>query len=138
MARKPLPTGNKVIKGTFQNCRAPADVPEFEPVDVFPDPPIILNPDGIDMWNKVGPQLIAAKVLQTADLYMLEQMCYSWQRFRQTARAGSDITAAENNALRGMFAEFGMTPASRTKVSTGGEKPAGNKFASNGKRVGNQ
>jgi len=134
MARKPLPTSNKVIKGTFQNCRAVTDVPDFKTVDVFPDPPLVLNADGVEIWNNVGPQLVNAKVLQTVDLYVLEQLCYSWQRFRQQAKAGSDITAAENNALRGMFAEFGMTPASRTKVTAGDGKKSGNKFANNGQR----
>lgn len=133
--RKPIDAKLKVIKGTFQKCRELVDVLEFDVVDKFPDPPQVLNADGVGMWQDVGVQLVNAKVLQTVDLYMLEQLCYSWQRFRQTAKAGSDITAAENNALRGMFAEFGMTPASRTKVHSGTDKTRGNTFASNGKKA---
>jgi len=132
--RKPLATGAKILTGTFRKDREPDNVPEFDHVEVFPSPPIILNADGVEMWNNLGPQLVNSKVLQTVDLYILEQLCYSWQRFRQTARAGADITAAENNALKGMFAEFGMTPASRTKITRGDGKKPGNKFANNGQR----
>ena len=43
-----------------------------------------------------------------------------------------ELTASEDGALKALFSEFGMTPASRRKVSSAGEKPKGNKFANNG------
>ncbi|AVK20255.1 phage terminase, small subunit [Pseudomonas aeruginosa] len=86
------------------------------------------------MWNQLGPQLVAAKVLQVVDLYSLEQLCFAWQCFRKKARADMEATAAEQTALKALFSEFGMTPASRRKVSSAGEKQAGNQFAKNGRR----
>lgn len=86
------------------------------------------------MWNRLGPQLVAARVMQVVDLYSLEQLCYSWQCFRKKAKAEIEPTAAETTALKSLFSEFGMTPASRQKVSSGSERPKGNKFAGNGKR----
>ena len=136
--RKPTAGNLKVIQGTFRKDREAINAPEFDIVELFPEPPGHLNADGVAMWNDLGKQLVAVKVLQVVDLYLLEQLCYSWQRFRQKARAGTELTAAENGAMKSLFCELGMTPASRSKVTAGGEKPAGNKFASNGKKAGNQ
>lgn len=136
--RKTTPENKKVIQGTFRKDRADIDAPKFDIVEEFPQPPLHLNADGVAMWKDLGKQLVAVKVLQVVDLYLLEQLCYTWQRFRQKARAGSDSTAAETGALKSLFCELGMTPASRSKVHASGEKPAGNKFASNGKKAGNQ
>ena len=45
-----------------------------------------------------------------------------------------EATAAETTALKALFSEFGMTPASRRKVSSGGEQKKGNAFAGNGRK----
>lgn len=86
------------------------------------------------MWGDLGRQLVAAKVLQVVDLYSLEQLCFAWQRFRAKAKAGMDLTAAEDTSLKSLFSEFGMTPASRRKVPVGSDEKARNRFAQNGKR----
>lgn len=133
MARKPTAPHLKVLQGTSRPDREVPDAPEYDLIEDFPAAPIHLNPDGADMWNRLGPQLVAARVLQVVDLFSLEQLCFSWQRFRMKAKAGMEMTAAEDTALKALFSEFGMTPASRRKVASGGEKPAGNKFSGNGR-----
>lgn len=132
--RKPTAPALKVLKGTNQPCREKPAAPEFDLVEVFPDAPQHLNSDGAAMWDRLGPQLVAARVLQVVDLYSLEQLCFSWQCFRKKAKADMESTASETNALKALFAEFGMTPASRARVTSGGDKPKGNKFGNNGKR----
>ncbi len=132
--RKPTAPALKVIAGTARPDREAPDAPQFEQVTQFPDPPQHLNQDGAAMWRELGPQLVAARVLQTVDLYALEQLCYAWQRFRAKAKAGMDMTAAEDTALKALFSEFGMTNASRRRVTAGPEALKGNKFAANGKR----
>ena len=134
MGRKPLDTNFKILTGTFRKDRAIDGVPEYDLVSDFPAPPDYLNFDGARMWSDLGPQLVAVKVLQVVDLYILEQLCFAWQRFRQKARAGADISAAENNAMKALFSEFGMTPASRGKVASSPENKPTNKFANNGMR----
>jgi phage terminase small subunit len=134
MARKPSAPHLKVLAGTDRPDREAPDAPEYDLIDVFPFPPQHLNPDGAEMWNNLGPQLVKAKVLQVVDLYALEQLCFSWQRFRQKAKAGMELTAAEDTALKALFSEFGMTPAARRKVTASGDGPKGNKFRNNGKR----
>ena len=138
MAGRPKPKGWKVLSGTLQKCREPKDVPDFEPVKVFPDPPLHLNTDGAAAWSDLGPKLVAAGVLQVVDLYPLEQLCYAWQRFRQKAKAQMDVTASEDNALKALWSEFGMTPASRRRVASNlinpDATPKENPFTALGKR----
>ncbi|WP_312115281.1 hypothetical protein [Stutzerimonas nitrititolerans] len=131
--RKPTAPHLKVLAGTDRPDREVPDAPEYDLVEDFPESPQHLNADGAEMWRNLGPQLVSARVLQVVDLYSLEQLCFAWQRFRQKAKAGMELTASEDGALKALFSEFGMTPASRRKVASGGEKPAGNKFASNGR-----
>ena len=133
--RKPTAPHLKVLAGTTRPDREVQDAPEYDLIDQFPEAPQHLNPDGAEMWRNLGPQLVKARVLQVVDLYSLEQLCFSWQRFRQKAKAGMELTAAEDTALKGLFSEFGMTPAARRKVASAGEKPAGNRFGNNGKRA---
>lgn len=133
--RKPTPAGAKIITGTFRKDRASEDAVDYELVQEFPAAPQHLNLDGVDMWEKLGPQLVASKVLQVVDLYALEQLCCSWQRFRAKMKAGMEPTAAEDNAMKSLFAEFGMTPASRAKVTSSSDKKPANKFANNGQRA---
>ncbi len=127
--RKPTAPALKVIAGTARPDREVPDAPEFDLVEEFPDPPQHLNVDGASMWASLGPQLVKSKVLQIVDLFALQQLSYAWQRAVAKQKAGMDITAAEDMALKAMFSEFGMTPASRRKVSSGGDsKKPGNKF----------
>lgn len=132
--RKPTAPNLKVLSGTNRPDREPADAPEYDLIEDFPKAPQHLNTDGVEMWDSLGKQLVAARVLQVVDLFSLEQLCFAWQCFRKKAKAEMEATAAETTALKSLFSEFGMTPASRSKVASGGEKPKGNKFSGNGKR----
>lgn len=141
MPRPRKPNHLKVISGTDQPCRM--DLPElgkFEVVEEFPAAPQTLNPDGAGMWNTLGPQLQANRLLTVVDLYALQQLCYCWQRHIVKQKAGMDITASEDNALKGLYAEFGLTPRARQAVAgkqiRDPEKPAANPFGSIGKRPG--
>lgn len=130
------PRALKVISGTDQPCRRDEiPPPEFAPVTQFPAAPQHLNPDGSALWGELGPQLVACGVLQVVDLYALEQLCYAWQRFRQKAKAGFEVTASEDNALKALWQEFGLTPAARRRVVAGtNEDGKKNRFSGHGKR----
>lgn len=135
MSRRPTPIGIKVLQGTLRkdDLTKEQDAPTYKVLEQAPDIPPTLNGDGATIWLDLCRKLIPLRVLQDVDLYVLEQLCYTWQRFRAAARAGDDISAADNANLRTLFAEFGMTPASRRKVAVPTDKPTGNKFANNGK-----
>jgi phage terminase small subunit len=136
----PTPPHLKAIAGTSRADRdqAAADIPQFPSIErgQFPEAPQHLTADGAAMWNTLGPELVNCGILQVVDLYALEQTCYAWQRFRTIAKAGSDFSASEHQALRALFSEFGMTPVARRRVvnaATGGK--SGNKFARHAKRA---
>lgn len=137
MPTPPKPRNLKIISGSRE--KDPPNLPEFAPVRQFPPAPQHLNPDGASAWNDLGPKLVAAGVLQEVDLYPLEQLCYAWQRFRKKAKADMDVTASEDNALKALWSEFGMTPAARRRVAANlldpdAATPKGNAFAGIGKR----
>ncbi len=134
MGRTAKPHALKIIQGTKQPCRANEDAPEFAPVREFPPAPQHLNTDGAAAWAHLGRKLVAAGVLREVDLYPLEQLCYAWQRFRKKAKADMDVTASEDNALKALWSEFGMTPAARRRVAANlldpdARIPKGNAFA---------
>lgn len=130
--RKPTPTNLKVLKGTDRKDREVLDEPEYDLVEDFPEPPQHLNTDGVEMWWNLGKQLVSARVLQVVDLYALEHLCATWQMIRKKIKAEMEVTASENNALKALFSEFGMTPASRRKVGASDPKQKGNKFSNGG------
>jgi phage terminase small subunit len=134
------PRAFKVIAGTDRKDRRPADdTPQYPKVGAseFPKPPQHLNVDGAALWKELGGLLVKSGVLQVPDLYALEQLCYAWQRFRKKAKADMDITASEDNALKALWAEFGLTPAARRRVvaNVGAEAPPANRFSAHGKRT---
>lgn len=128
----------KVLAGTERPCRPDPDAaaPQFEVVREFPEPPQHLNPDGVEMWQKLGPQLVACGLLQVVDLYALEQLCYTWQQFRQKSKAGFEVTASENNALTALWQQFGLTPSARRRVVANiAEAGKPNRFAGHGQKA---
>jgi len=107
----------KVITGTFRRDRAdPAGAPHFGKLTEFPPAPQHLNADGAAMWRELLAELGTPGVIQASDVYALEQLCYAWQRFRKNSRAGVAVKSSEQNALRSLFAEFGLSPAARHRV----------------------
>lgn len=139
MGRKATPPGLKLIQGTTRKDREPPkDVPQFEVVREFPDPPDYLDVEGARVWKELGPQLVTAGVLQVVDLYALGQLCYGVQRFIKKARVGMEVSASEDNALKALFSEFGMTPAARRRVAANlldpDSVPKANAFAGIGRK----
>lgn len=128
----------KIIAGTdIKKRRDEHPIPEFDKLTWLPDAPKYLKGPGLELWNKLGPQLIRCGVLQVVDTYALEQLCYAWQKFRERAEEGYEVTASENNALKALWQEFGLTPAARRRVTASeGEGEPKNKFANHGRRPG--
>lgn len=136
MSNPPIDPKVKQLAGTDRKDRQAEDSPQFQQVKEFPAPPQHLDVDGAAMWKSLGDQLVAAGVLQVVDLFALEQLCYAWSRFRKKAKAGMDVTASEDNALKALLADFGLTPAARRRVvSNLVEAPPANRFARHGRKT---
>lgn len=149
--RPPKPTDLKVIQGTFRTNRHNSAEPSTEPLSLLPPPPDHLDGYAIQKWNQVGPVLCAMRVLSESSLSALEMLCESYGEYRELKdeihrggdgrrRTLAEYFAGRNSQTQPEYAamkearatyrvllqDFGMTPASKSRVSVvEAEKPTG-------------
>lgn len=136
MPNRPKPTAIKLVKGNPGG--RPLNKAEPRPPKGIPTCPDWFEPNSYarEMWDRVSGDLDRMGVLSTADGTTLEILCQSYQEYRlaQAAIAREGITfvsgdqikrnpatAIQHDAWRRVMSgliEFGLTPASRTKVQT--------------------
>ncbi len=139
--RKRTPTHLRLVQGN-PGKRPTNEAREPRPKRLkAPKPPSHLTPRAAAMWRHVSRTLSDVGVLTVADLVTLERLCeaYAEVRTAQIAlellggntyettsahggfmrRAHPEVAqlADADRRLRGYLAEFGMTPAARSKVS---------------------
>lgn len=129
MPNKRKPTALKVLEGTNQPVRANPAEPEFEPTEGAVRPDWLNGPEAVKEWDRLAGLLESQRVLTDADLQTLGHLCNLHAKCVEKWRLGAQPTAAELTQLRMMNVEFGLTPASRAKVSSVGEGKSKNKFA---------
>ena len=146
MGRPRTPTNLKVIRNTNRNDRANKREPKVN--DPLPaEPPDWLSPAAVPWWGRVRPILLGMKVATSADpiavgllcdalaeyvaaraAYLSEGMTYETTGKNGDAmiRAHPAVGIAADAWRRAklMATEFGLTPASRAKVSTTEAGPA--------------
>lgn len=121
------PTKLKIIQGTARPDRVPANEPKPRPI--APDPLPGLDRFGKQAWRRLAPMLDRLGLLTEADAEMLWALCQTWSQLRKAVRelnrlSPSDpdyrrIAVTVENArkdLRLLGAEFGLSPASRSKI----------------------
>ncbi len=101
---------------------------DYEPLAELPPPPGYLGPDGTELWNELGSQLVRAGVLQKPDLYMLRLLAGLWDRNQSAMRAGHEIFASDNSTIQRLLSEFGASPSSRRRVAPSGNEAKQNPF----------
>ncbi len=155
--RTPTPTSKKILNGNpgkrVINLREPQ--PELK----SPRCPQWLSPEARKEWRRIVPELRKMRVLTMADRNALAAYCAEWAAYVQARDAidkssplikvkttrgkGENISVTETveinpfviiaqrslkNAHR-LMQEFGITPASRTRVQTIGPEGEKNKMA---------
>jgi len=152
MARPPLPTQEKVLKGTFRPDRSPQNEPSPPILPTAPKPPSHLNHWAKQMWRETAKELMSLGMITTLDTYSLEILCEQYGIYREmkdsiTHVPGDDgkrvkisvarylsgrnsQTMPEYNAMRGAFEcykgllrEFGLSPASRSRIDLPSKTP---------------
>jgi P27 family predicted phage terminase small subunit len=130
--RRPAPTALKLIHGG-----RPAHAAEPTPArcaDV-PEPPAYLSDLARAEWQRLAPVLHTMRVLTVADLNALGMYCTAFARWQEAEvelrRVGLVVMTDNGNPVQNPFLciankaleqmhrfglEFGLTPASRTKV----------------------
>lgn len=135
MARKgpaPKPRALKLVQGTLRKDRDNGEV-AFEAA--APDCPGFLDAAAKAEWKRMVPILLAAGLLTLADRAALAAYCQAFSRWKRAeeelakqpllvtvtekgtgARAEVWIAANAMKEMRAFLVEFGLSPASRTRV----------------------
>ena len=136
MAKPRKPTALKLLSGTERPDRARIDSSKLPLLDNVPLAPDWLpNAHAIKEWDRLAKILTANKLLTEAGLSALAMLCALHGRIVQLYADGGLPTATMASTLRAMHNDFGLTPVSQGKVSSG-EAEKANPFANNGKRPG--
>jgi P27 family predicted phage terminase small subunit len=133
----PKPTEIKQMEGTYRADRAARNEPK--PRVTIPPCPVWLPPDAKKEYKRVAKILVKLRVLTEADQMALAAYAHEYAKWRHAEGliAGTALNAVlvggaggqylnpwqsvANTAFKNMIAlmrEFGMTPASRSRVST--------------------
>jgi P27 family predicted phage terminase small subunit len=130
---KPLPTKLKLIRGTLRSDRR--NPCEAAVKAALPDCPEELSEAAKDEWQRIAPELLALGLLASIDRSGLALYCEAYARWIDAITSiqkygavikspsgfpiQSPYVAIANKAgeqVRLMLAEFGMTPAARSRV----------------------
>jgi P27 family predicted phage terminase small subunit len=111
---------------------------EPEPLAAVPEPPGYLDDHACEEWRRIGPQLRALGLLCELDLPLFAVYAAAFSRWRtvleilqreqisETSEQGKPLAKIRKDAAEEILrlaAQFGMTPAARTRL-TGGLGPA--------------
>jgi P27 family predicted phage terminase small subunit len=137
--RKPKPTAIKILEGN--PGKRPLNDLEPQPNSECPECPDWLTDEAKEEWHRIAPELHKIGVLTYIDMAALAGYCESfaqWRRAVEYLKKNGDMlimynedgsikyqqqaphVAIASNALKHMRAfasEFGLTPASRSKLS---------------------
>jgi P27 family predicted phage terminase small subunit len=140
--RKPTPTALKLIQGN--PGRRPLNLDEFRPDVAIPRCPGHLQGEGRKEWKRISAELAKYGLMSEVDRAALTFYCINWARhveaeemIKKAAKAagGSGLfvktpngypvqspwLAVSNKAMglcKAFLAEFGMSPAARTRVTS--------------------
>jgi P27 family predicted phage terminase small subunit len=140
-----MPSALRVVRGNPGRRRQTKTEPVVAPG--IPDPPAFLSATALQEWQRVAPELAAAGLLTKLDRAGFSAYCATWAcvvaceedlkarglTVSTTTRAGKPRAYPVPNPslailhralaqLRAWIAEFGLSPASRSRIQV--EKPA--------------
>jgi len=146
MARPTKPTALKILQGTARKDRINSDEPQYD-IEI-PEPPQEVKGRALAEWNRISPLLDSMRLISHADRAALAAYCIYYADFQnavehiaehgQTVESpngypiASPYIAIRNKSaelMRKYINEFGLSPASRGKVSAGKQKEKENPFA---------
>lgn len=133
---KPTPTTLRVLRGN--PGRRPLNRGEPKPLTGDMAPPSWLSGHALDEWNRLAPVLYRLGLLTEIDGQALASYCETWARWREAedkikefgmvikGRHGNPVISPfvavatrSMHQLKAFLIEFGMTPSSRSRISTG-------------------
>lgn len=144
MANRPVPTALKLLRGNPGHRPINENEPKPDPGAEMPDD---LSPQAAEIWPQIAEQLQRANVLTQIDAPALALYCEAYARWKdandKVVKLGAVVRSPNgfpmqspylpiaNKAfeqMRRMLIEFGMTPASRSKVTAVSKNGPKNRF----------
>lgn len=136
------PTALKLVEGTYREDRVAKNEPK--PRVSIPKPPKHLKGEALEEWDRIVQELAENGLITNLDRAALVTYCEFWAHYVQASekvqRVGVTISTAAGNIIENpsfsiqkraaeimhkFLVEFGMTPASRTRISANGGTPLG-------------
>jgi P27 family predicted phage terminase small subunit len=144
--QRPMPTQLKLLRGNPGKQRLPAHEPQPEQAIDVPDPPEFVVGYAADEWWTVAPELHRLGLLSKIDIAPLAAYCVAYSHWRQAeealARMAANDPLMHGQIIKGRYgdalanpltniarkhagdmvryaAEFGLSPAGRTRISAG-------------------
>lgn len=133
----PKPTALKVVKGNPGKRPLPKNEPKYEAVVKIPTPPSWLSKEGKAHYKRLATRLVKANVLTTNDTESLAILADAYATFiyaqKEIQKKGATVGGVKSQSklnpylsiadkawlkIKALTPEFGMTPASRTRIET--------------------
>lgn len=141
------PTHLHMIHGTYRADRANSNEPVVDPSTGAPNAPTHLNKYGKRKWSELAPLLVGGRIMTDLDWTSLEILCEVYGQYREaqyavyhytdedgrrrkrtlaeymegrTAQTQTEYGAMKNAiaTYKSLMEQFGLSPASRSRVST--------------------
>ena len=128
----PKPTALRQLEGN--RSKRPLPKGEPKPTVKLPTAPAVLSPEAKRVWNRLGKQLLAYKLVSEIDWMSFGLLCQAWSDWSVAIKAARDEPMIEScgqtfaNPMFGradkeaakiqkLAAEFGLTPSARSRIS---------------------
>ena len=109
--RKPKPTALKILAGKPGHRPLPKFEPKPAGIAMMPQ---WLNPVASMVWEELAPGLQKVGLLTSADAEQFGQLCTLIAEYRANT---AGMHTNRMSLMKSLFAEFGMGPSSRTRIS---------------------
>ncbi len=147
MGRPATPTALKILTGNPGRRKLPKQEPKSRVWQTVPDPPIDMSERAQSIWRQIAPMMVECRILTDLDLLAFKALCNQyamWDEANEKVTKHGLIMPRKNKDgevigiqestysliagkklpdLRAMLAQFGVTPASRSRIQSAGKGP---------------
>jgi phage terminase small subunit len=118
------PTKLHELQGTGRKARLAARAGELD-LSGCPagEPPSVLGDEGKRYWRELVEHEVYGRILTWADRGPLLHLCLLFERLIADAKAERTMTASERQTYHSLCMQMGLTPSSRSRIATPGDKP---------------
>jgi len=127
MARPRKPTALRVLTGKAGHRPLPKNEPKPE-LGAVP-PPWMTAPGAVAEWDRMAPRLLKLGLLTEVDGEALALLCGHLADAGEQMRMARPVDPRLTSEIRQFLGQFGLTPASRAKVTSANPKEDVDPFA---------